>query len=86
MSATNILFLYTGNSCRSQMVESWLRDLGGDRFVVQSAGIVAHEKNLRAIAGTDGEIEPTFRMKCDEIHRRAQSLIDSFSGECHEDP
>ena len=45
----NILFLCTGNSCRSQMAEGWARALGGDAFVVQSAGIEAHGKNPRAI-------------------------------------
>jgi len=48
--AINILFLCTGNSCRSQMAEGWARALGGDRLVVQSAGIEAHGKNPRAIA------------------------------------
>jgi len=48
--AINILFLCTGNSCRSQMAEGWARAVGGDRFAVQSAGIEAHGKNPRAIA------------------------------------
>jgi arsenate reductase len=46
----NILFLCTGNSCRSQMAEGWARQLGGDWLQVQSAGIESHGKNPRAIA------------------------------------
>jgi len=45
-----ILFLCTGNSCRSQMAEGWARQLGGERVRVESAGIEAHGKNPRAIA------------------------------------
>ena len=45
----NILFLCTGNSCRSQIAEGWVRHTGGDSVVVQSAGIEAHGKNPRAI-------------------------------------
>ena len=47
---TRILFLCTGNSCRSQMAEGWGRALGGGRFECLSAGIEAHGKNPRAIA------------------------------------
>ena len=47
---TRILFLCTGNACRSQMAEGWARALGGGDLVVQSAGIEAHGKNPRAIA------------------------------------
>lgn len=46
----NILYLCTGNSCRSQMAEGWTRRLGGGGVDVQSAGIEAHGKNPRAIA------------------------------------
>ena len=48
-----VLFLCTGNSCRSQMAEGWLRALGGDAFHVESAGIEAHGKNPRAIAAME---------------------------------
>jgi len=52
MSATpiHLLFLCTGNSCRSQIAEGWAKRLGGEDFEVQSAGIEAHGKNPRAIA------------------------------------
>ena len=46
----HILYLCTGNSCRSQMAEGWTRTLGGDGVSVESAGIEAHGKNPRAIA------------------------------------
>ena len=48
-----VLFLCTGNSCRSQMAEGFARRLGGDHVEVYSAGIEAHGKNPRAIAAMD---------------------------------
>ncbi len=50
MGKINVLFLCTGNSCRSQMAEGWARHFGGEEFHVESAGIEAHGKNPRAIA------------------------------------
>jgi len=44
----NILFLCTGNSCRSQMAEGWARALKGDRIDAFSAGIEMHGLNPRA--------------------------------------
>lgn len=49
MIKKNILFLCTGNSCRSQMAEGWLRHLKGDLFNVFSAGIETHGLNPNAV-------------------------------------
>jgi arsenate reductase len=46
----HLLFLCTGNSCRSQMAEGWARHIADDNVQVQSAGIESHGKNPRAIA------------------------------------
>jgi arsenate reductase (thioredoxin) len=45
-----ILFLCTGNSCRSQMAEGWARHLKGDRIEACSAGIEKHGMNPDAVA------------------------------------
>jgi arsenate reductase len=44
-----VLFLCTGNSCRSQMAEGWARHLKSDQIEAHSAGIEAHGLNPRAI-------------------------------------
>ena len=44
-----VLFLCTGNSCRSQMAEGFLRSLAGDRFEVASAGTEPVPVNPSAI-------------------------------------
>mgnify|MGYP001466411315 CR=1 FL=1 len=44
-----VYFLCTGNSCRSQMAEGFLKALGGDRYEARSAGLEAHGLNPRAV-------------------------------------
>jgi len=68
----NVLFLCTGNSCRSQMAEGWTRHLKGDRINAYSAGIETHGLNPNAVkvmaeAGVD-------------ISRHQSQHIDEISG------
>ena len=44
-----ILFLCTGNSCRSQMAEGWARHLKSDSIQPFSAGLEAHGLNPNAV-------------------------------------
>lgn len=44
-----ILFVCTGNSCRSQMAEAWTRHLKGDEFEPYSAGIEFREVDPRTV-------------------------------------
>ncbi|GEP98441.1 arsenate reductase ArsC [Chitinophaga cymbidii] len=45
-----VLVLCTGNSCRSQIAEGYLRHFAGNRAEIYSAGVETHGVNPRAIA------------------------------------
>ena len=45
----NVLFLCTGNSCRSQMAEGWARHLKSGQINPYSAGIEKHGLNPNAV-------------------------------------
>ena len=45
----NILFLCTGNSCRSQMAEGWAKHYLGPKYNFYSAGTEKHGLNQRAV-------------------------------------
>lgn len=49
MAKKTVYFLCTGNSCRSQMADGFLKAFGGDQFEVLSAGLEAHGLNPRAV-------------------------------------
>ena len=54
-----VLFLCTGNSCRSQMAEGFLRDMASDCFEVYSAGLKPSSVNplaIKAMAGVGVDI------------------------------
>lgn len=67
-----VLFLCTGNSCRSQMAEGWARALVAHRIEPYSAGVRAHALDPRAVAvmaeaGVD-------------ISGQRSKLVDEFAG------
>jgi len=45
-----VLVLCTGNSCRSQIAEAYLRTFAGEKAEIYSAGVETHGVNPRAIA------------------------------------
>jgi arsenate reductase len=45
-----VLVLCTGNSCRSQIAEAYLRHFAGEKAVIYSAGVETHGVNPRAIS------------------------------------
>ncbi|MEN6576347.1 MAG: arsenate reductase ArsC [Phycisphaerales bacterium] len=49
MQKLKVLFLCTGNSCRSQMAEGWARRLRGDVIEPYSAGVETHGLNSNAV-------------------------------------
>ena len=49
MKKTKILFLCTGNSCRSQMAEGWAKHLKRDTIEAWSAGVEAKTVDPRAV-------------------------------------
>lgn len=50
MRKMKVLFLCTGNSCRSQMAEGWARALKGEEVEAYSAGVLPAGMNRRAVA------------------------------------
>lgn len=44
-----VLVLCTGNSCRSQIAEGYLKHFAGDKAIIYSAGVETHGVNPKAI-------------------------------------
>ena len=82
-----VLFLCTGNSCRSQIAEGWTRALHGDRIEAHSAGIETHGLNPRAVkvmaeAGVD--ISRQRSKTVQELGDVAFDLVITVCGHAHE--
>ena len=84
---TKILFLCTGNSCRSQMAEGFARHLKGDQVEALSAGIETHGLNPRAVqvmaeAGVD--ISGHASTRVEEYRDVAFDYVVTVCGHAHE--
>lgn len=64
-----VLFLCTGNSARSQMGESWLRHLAGERYDVFSAG-------TQPVGLNPGSVEAMAEVGIDISHHRSKSATE----------
>ncbi len=82
-----VLFLCTGNSCRSQMAEGWARAMWGDRIEAHSAGIETHGLNPHAVhvmaeAGVDISAHRSKRV--DDLMDLEFDLVVTVCGHAHE--
>ena len=66
-----ILVLCTGNSCRSQIAEGYLRHFAGDRAEIYSAGIETHGVNPNAVA--------TMRADGIDIAQHTSNHVDEYA-------
>lgn len=82
-----VLFLCTGNSCRSQMAEGWARQLKGDSIEAFSAGIETHGLNPNAVkvmaeAGVDISAHKSQRIE--EFRNLKLDLVVTVCGNARE--
>lgn len=83
----SILFLCTGNSCRSQMAEGWVRTLKGGVIEATSAGIERHGLNpraVRAMAEAGVDISGQRSKTVDEVADRPFDYVVTVCGHADE--
>nr|WP_319587971.1 arsenate reductase ArsC [uncultured Desulfobulbus sp.] len=82
-----ILFLCTGNSCRSQMAEGWARHLRADVIAPYSAGIEKHGLNpyaVRIMAEAGIDISRQRSKLIEELPIAAFDYVITLCGHAHE--
>jgi arsenate reductase len=87
MKKLQVLFLCTGNSCRSQMAEGWARALKGDVIEAYSAGIATHGLNplaVQVMAEAGVEISGQRSKHVDELQAVAFDYVVTVCGHAHE--
>lgn len=86
-SKIKILFLCTGNSCRSQMAEGWARHLRADMIDPYSAGIERHGLNpsaVRVMAEAGVDISSQSSKLVEELPIAAFDYVITLCGHAHE--
>ena len=87
MEKSKILFLCTGNSCRSQMAEGWARALKPDAIEAYSAGIAKHGLNVlavKAMAEAGVDISTQAAKSVDELPVQDFDYVITLCGHAHE--
>ncbi|HPD14707.1 MAG TPA: arsenate reductase ArsC [Planctomycetota bacterium] len=87
MQKLKVLFLCTGNSCRSQMAEGWARHLKGAVLEAYSAGIETHGLNphaVRVMAEAGVDISRQRSKHVDELKGVAFDYVVTVCGHAHE--
>jgi len=82
-----VLFLCTGNSCRSQMAEGWTRALKDDLIEAYSAGIEKHGVNplaVKVMAEAGVDISRHKSKTVDELAGREFDFVITLCGHAHE--
>jgi arsenate reductase len=83
----NLLFLCTGNSCRSQMAEGWGKKLKGDKYNVYSAGIEKHGLNplaVKVMAEQGVDISHHYSKTLDDLQDVAFDIVITVCGHADE--
>lgn len=86
-SRLKVLFLCTGNSCRSQMAEGWTHALKADAIEAYSAGVEPHGMNPRAIAAmaeAGVDITSQHSKHVDTLHEIRFDYVITVCGHAHE--
>jgi arsenate reductase len=82
-----ILFLCTGNSCRSQMAEGWTRHLKGHLIEPYSAGIEKHGMNphaLKVMAEAGVDLSRQYSKTLHELGGITFDYVITVCGHAHE--
>jgi len=83
----NVLFLCTGNSCRSQMAEGWGKALKADSFNFFSAGTKKHGLNANAVKvmqESDIDISTHESNTTDELPDEQMDFVFTVCSDAHE--